>query len=45
MSSKFPFVQEIVKDGKEDDLIFKKFEISWLSNQGSTLQGKGHIDS
>ena len=44
-SSKFPFVEEIVKDGKEYDLIFKKFDIPWLSNQGSTLQGEGHIDS
>ena len=44
-SSKFPFVEEIVKDGKEYDLIFKKFDIPWLSNQGSALQGEGHIDS
>ena len=45
MSSKFPFVQEKMKYGQEDDLIFKKFDIPWLSNQGSTLQGEGHIDS
>ena len=45
MSSKVPFVQEIMKDGKEDDLIFKKFDISWLSNQGSILQGEGHTES
>ena len=45
MSSKVPFVQETVKDGKEYDLIFKKFDIPWLSNQGYTLQGEGHIYS
>ena len=45
MSSKVPFVQERVKDRQEYDLIFKKFDIPWLSNQGSTLQGEGHIDS
>ena len=45
MSSKVPFVQETVKDGKQYDLIFKKFDIPWLSNQGSTLQGEGNIDS
>ena len=26
-------------------MIFKKFDIPWLSNQVSTLQGEGHIDS
>ena len=45
MSSKVPFVQETMKDRQEYDLIFKKFDIPWLSNQGSTLQGEGHIDS
>ena len=45
MSSKVPFVQETMKDGKEYDLIFTKFDIPWLSNQGSVLQGEGHIDS
>ena len=34
-----------MKDGKEDDLILKKFEISYISNQGSELQGEGNIDS
>ena len=37
MSSKVPFVQETVKDRQEDNLIFKKFDIPWLSNKGSTL--------
>ena len=34
-----------MKDGKEYDLILKIFYIPLLSNQGSTLQGEGHIDS
>ena len=45
MTSKFPFVQEIVKYKKEDDMIFKKLDISWMKNQGSTLQGEFHMDS
>ena len=45
MTSKVPFVQETVKEKKEDDLIFKKFDISWMTNQGSTLQGEVHMDS
>ena len=45
MTSKVPFVQETVKDKQEDDLIFKKFDISWMTNQGSTLQGEAHMDS
>ena len=45
MTSKFPFVQEIVKYKKEDDMIFKKLDISWMTNQGSTLQGEVQMDS
>ena len=45
MTSKVPFVQEIVKDKHEDDLIFKKFDISWMTNQGSALQGEFRMDS
>ena len=26
-------------------MIFNKFSIPWFSNQGSTLQAEGHIDS
>ena len=32
MTSKVPFVQEIVKEKQEDNLIFKKFHISWMTN-------------
>ena len=39
MSLEVPVVQEIVKDGEEVDLIFKKIDIPWLSDKNSTLQG------
>ena len=45
MTSKVPFVQETMKDKQEDDLIFKNFDISWMTNQGCTLQGEVHMDS
>ena len=45
MTSKIHFVQETMKDRQEDDLIFNKFDISWMTNQGSTLQGEVHMDS
>ena len=45
MTSKVPFVREIVKYKHEYDMIFKKFDILWMTNQGSTLQGEVHIDS
>ena len=44
MTSKVPFVQEMIKDKQEDDLIFKKFDISWMTNQGSALQGEFRTD-
>ena len=45
MSSEFPVVEYTVKDEEEDDLIFKKIDIPWLSDKNSTLQGWMHIDS
>ena len=45
MSLEVPIVQETVKDREEDDLIFKKIYIPWLSNKTSTLQGGMYIDS
>ena len=45
VSSKVPVVQETVKDKEEDELIFKKIDIPWLSDKTSTLQGGMDIDS
>ena len=45
MSLEVPVVQEIVKYGEEDYLIFKNIDIPWLSNKNSTLQGGMDIDS
>ena len=45
MSSEVPVVQEKGKDREEDDLIFKKIDIPWLSDKNSTLQGGMYIDS
>ena len=38
-------VQEAMKDKQEDDLIFKKLDIPWLSNQDSIMHGEVHMDS
>ena len=45
MTLGFSFAEEIVKDKKEEDLIFNKLDIPWLSNQDSTLPGEVHMDS
>ena len=45
MSSKFPVAQKAVKDKEEDELIFKKIDIPWMSDKTSTLQGGMYIDS
>ena len=38
------FVQEAMKDKHEDDLIFKKLDIPWLSNQDSIMHGEVQMD-
>ena len=38
-------VEEVVKDEEDDDLIFRKIDIAWLSDKNSTLQGEMCIDS
>ena len=45
MTSGVAFAEEIMKDKQEEDLIFKKLDIPWLSNQDSTLVGEVHMDS
>ena len=45
MSPKVSFAQETVNDREEDDFIFKKNDIPWLSSKSSTLQGEMNIDS
>ena len=45
MTSGVSFAEEEMKDRKEEDLIFKKLNIPWLSNQYSTLPGEIHMDS
>ena len=45
MPPKVPFAEEIVKYREEDDFIFKKIDIPWLSSKSSTLQGEMNIDS
>ena len=45
VSSEVPVVQETVKYKEEDDLIFKKIDIPWMSDKTSTLQGGMYIDS
>ena len=45
MSSKVPGVEETVKDEEEDELIFKKIDIPWLSDKTSILHGGMYIDS
>ena len=45
VSSEVPVVQEKIKYRREDDLIFKKIDIPWLSDKTSTLQGGMYIDS
>ena len=44
MTSRASFVEEAMKDTKEEDLIFKRMNIPWLSNQDSTLPGELHMD-
>ena len=44
MSSEVHVAQETVKGREEDDLIFKKIDIAWLSDKTSTLQGGMYID-
>ena len=45
MSLEVPVVEDIVKDEEEEDLIFKKIDIPWLSDKTSTLQEGMRIDS
>ena len=45
MTSGVSFAEVTMKDRKEEDLIFKKLNIPWLSNQDSTLPGEVHMDS
>ena len=45
VSLEVPVVQETVKDREEDDIIFKKIDIPWLSDRTSTLQGGMYMDS
>ena len=45
VSSEVPVVQEKIKYRGEDDLIFKKIDIPWLSDKTSTLYGGMQIDS
>ena len=45
MTSGASFAKEAMKDRQEEDLIFKKLNIPWLSNQDKTLHGEVHIDS
>ena len=45
IASGVSFVQEVMKDKHEDDLIFKKLDIPWLSNQDSIMHGEVHMDS
>ena len=45
MTSRASFAEEAMKDRQEEDLIFKKMNIPWLSNQDSTLPGEVHMDS
>ena len=45
MTSRASFAKEAVKDRQEEDLIFKKLNIPWLSNQDLTFPGKVHMDS
>ena len=44
MNSRASFAEEAMKDKKEEDLIFKKLNIPWLSNQDSTLHGEVYMD-
>ena len=37
MNAEAPLAEEVMKERHEEDLIFKKFNIPWLSNQDSTL--------
>ena len=45
MTSEDLFVEEEMKDRKEEDSIFKNLNIPWLSNHDSTLHGEVHMDS
>ena len=45
MTSGASFAKEAMKDRQEEDLIFKKLNIPWLSNQDSTLHGQVYMDS
>ena len=45
MTSRDSFAEEAMRDSKEEDLIFKKLNIPWLSNQNSTLHREVHMDS
>ena len=44
MTSRVSFAEEAMKDRQEEDLIFKKLNIPWFSNQDSTLPGEVHMD-
>ena len=45
MSPKVPVEEEVVKNEEDDDLIFRKMNILWLSNKNFTLQKGMCIDS
>ena len=45
MTSGVSFVEEIMKDNREEDLIFKNLDIPWFSNQDLMLPGEMHMDS
>ena len=45
MNSGVSFAKEAMKDWQEEDLIFKKLNIPWLSNRDLTLHGEVHMDS
>ena len=44
-SPEVPVEEEAVKNEEDDDLIFRKMNISWLSDKTSTLQKGVCIDS
>ena len=44
MTSGDSFAEEEMKERREEDLIFKKLNIPWLSYQDLTLHGEVHMD-
>ena len=45
MTSVVSFAEAAMKNRREENLIFKKLDIPWLSDQNSTLLGEVHMDS